>query len=117
MEHFRLIVEIASGLVILGGFLVAVCKPLRNWFKNRFVTPDQRQDDRIAAMEERQRLHDAADLALLHDKLYYLCNKHINDGSITIDDLENLDYLYRAYRDLGGNGVCENLYNRCRDLI
>ena len=51
MEIFDTIVSIASGLAILGGFLVAVCKPLRNWFKNRFVTPDQRQDDRIAAME------------------------------------------------------------------
>ena len=117
MEIFDTIVSITSGLVILGGFLAAVCKPFREWFKKKFVTPDKQQDDRIAAMEERQRLHDAADFALLHDKLYYLCNKHINDGSITIDDLENLDYLYRAYRDLGGNGVCEKLYNRCRDLI
>ena len=56
-------------------------------------------------------------LALLHDKLYYLCAKQINDiGNITADELENLTCLYEPYREMGGNGTCEHLYNECKNL-
>lgn len=56
-------------------------------------------------------------LALLHDKLYYLCGKQINElGNITPNELENLTYLYEPYKEMGGNGTCEHLYNECKSL-
>ena len=56
-------------------------------------------------------------LALLHDKLYYLCEKQINTfGNITADELENLTYLFEPYKEMGGNGTCEHLYNECKNL-
>lgn len=55
-------------------------------------------------------------LALLHDKLYYLCEKHIAAGYITIDELDNLSYLYQPYKEMGGNGTCEHLYSECKAL-
>ena len=56
-------------------------------------------------------------LALLHDKLYYLCDKQINVfGNITADELENLTYLFEPYIAMGGNGTCEQLYNECKAL-
>lgn len=55
-------------------------------------------------------------LALLHDKLYYLCEKHITAGYITIDELDNLTYLYQPYKEMGGNGTCEHLYAECKNL-
>ena len=56
-------------------------------------------------------------LALLHDKLYYLCEKQINTyENITADELENLTYLFEPYKEMGGNGTCEHLYNECKNL-
>lgn len=55
-------------------------------------------------------------LALLHDKLYYLCEKHIHAGYITVDELDNLTYLFTPYKEMGGNGTCEQLYNDCKAL-
>lgn len=55
-------------------------------------------------------------LALLHDKLYYLCEKHLTNGYITIDELDNLTYLYQPYKEMGGNGTCEHLYAECKAL-
>lgn len=55
-------------------------------------------------------------LALLHDKLYYLCEKHIQAGVISVEELENLTYIYEPYDELGGNGTCEHLYNECKKL-
>ena len=49
-------------------------------------------------------------LALLHDKMYYLCQHFIEKGTITADELENIEYLYKPYEALGGNGTCKRLY-------
>lgn len=56
-------------------------------------------------------------LALLHDKLYYLCAKQINEyENITPDELENLTCLFEPYEEMGGNGTCKHLYNECKNL-
>lgn len=57
-----------------------------------------------------------ANVALLHDKIYQQCTTFINDGWISVDDLENLDYLWRGYHNLGGNGTGEILYNKVKAL-
>lgn len=58
----------------------------------------------------------SAILALLHDKLYYLCEKHLKNGYISIEELDNIEYLYIPYEKLGGNGVIENLYDKVKKL-
>ena len=55
-------------------------------------------------------------LAILHDRLYQLCTKYIDKDEITVDELENLEYLYLSYHNLGGNGTGTALFNRCKDL-
>lgn len=55
-------------------------------------------------------------IAMLHDRLYQLCTKFIEKGEITVDELENLEYLYKSYNNLGGNGTGTALFNRCKDL-
>ena len=55
-------------------------------------------------------------IAILHDRLYQLCTKFIEKGEITVDELENLEYLYKSYNNLGGNGTGTALFNRCKDL-
>lgn len=55
-------------------------------------------------------------LALLHDRLYQACQYYIEKGSCSIDDRDNLEYMFRPYKALGGNGTGEELYNRCLAL-
>lgn len=55
-------------------------------------------------------------LALLHDKLYYLCEKHIENGYITVDELDNLTWLFEPYEEMGGNGTCRQLFEDCKRL-
>lgn len=43
---------------------------------------------------------------LLYDRLEY----YIEKGYITVEQMEDLDYLYTPYRLMGGNGTCERLY-------
>jgi len=59
---------------------------------------------------------EAGILGILHDRLQQLCTKHLENKYITVDDLENLEKLYKPYRGLGGNGTIEKLYKRCQNL-
>ena len=55
-------------------------------------------------------------LALLHDRLYQSCSFLIEQGFCTIEDRNNLEYLYTPYKALGGNGTGESLYKKCLEL-
>lgn len=55
-------------------------------------------------------------LALLHDRLYRLCQSYIKQGYVTIDQLDNLMYLWHPYERLGGNGTGKKLYDQVLQL-
>lgn len=55
-------------------------------------------------------------LALLHDRIYTECYRFLEMGYITRDGLRNLNYLYKTYHALGGNGTGTELYHRASAL-
>ena len=55
-------------------------------------------------------------IALLHNELYDKAERYIKRGGITINELDNLRYLYTPYSGLGGNGTGEKLYKTCLSL-
>lgn len=65
---------------------------------------------------EKQEVLKEGMLAILHDRIYQLCTIYIERTSITVDELENLEYLYKSYHNLGGNGTGTALYERCKNL-
>lgn len=62
--------------------------------------------------EERFKKIESANLALLHDMIYQQCSFFLEQGWISVDDLENLEYIWKGYKGLGGNGTGEALYNK-----
>lgn len=56
-------------------------------------------------------------LGLGHDKIKFLCEQHIAQGYITSDDYEDLfKYLYKPYKEMGGNGTAERLMDEIKKL-
>ena len=52
-----------------------------------------------------------------HDRIMDLGKKYIKRGYITPDEYENLvDYLYRPYADLGGNGSAARIIEEVKRL-
>lgn len=66
--------------------------------------------------EKRFVVLEAANVAILHNEIYKQCTYFIEQGEISVDDLDNLEYLWDGYHGLGGNGTGELLYNRVRTL-
>lgn len=55
-------------------------------------------------------------LALLHDRLYRACGFYIKRGFCSIEDKRNLEYMYKPYAKMGGNGICKRLFEQCMNL-
>ena len=60
----------------------------------------------LAAIPKIKALWDAV-LALLHDRIYTECYRFMELGYITRDGLRNLNYLYKTYHVMGGNGIVQ----------
>lgn len=50
---------------------------------------------------------------MLHDKLYERAERYISRGGITVQELDNLKYIYEPYAEMGGNGTGRKLYEDC----
>ena len=70
--------------------------------KNHISENDKNQSDMI--------------LGLGHDKLLFLTDKFVSRGVITMKEKRNLDYLYKPYEKMGGNGDCKIGYDACQEL-
>lgn len=56
-------------------------------------------------------------IGLGHDRIIYLGMQYISRGYITHDEYENLvDYLYKPYSIMGGNGSAERIINEVKKL-
>lgn len=55
-------------------------------------------------------------LGLAHDVLYKRLEYYLARGYVTVDELENLEYMFVPYKQLHGNGTCERLYEAVYQL-
>lgn len=76
----------------------------------------QRRDKKKDAEHARDSVESRMLLGLGHDKLIYLTDKFVRRGAITLKEKRNLEFLYKPYTDLGGNGDCKIGYDACQQL-
>lgn len=73
-----------------------------------------------AFLQKRADKKDAKNLMLLglgHDRIIDLCEKYITRGWLSHDEYENLyEYLYKPYKEMGGNGTAERLMEEVKKL-
>jgi len=73
---------------------------------------DKKKDQETANNSAQSRML----LGLGHDKIVYLTDKFVRRGSITLKEKRNLEFLYKPYADMGGNGDCKIGYDACQRL-
>ena len=64
----------------------------------------------LTCVRDKKSAEKSALLALLHDRLYYEIGRMLSEDTVKRDDYENITYLYKPYKQLGGNGTCEKMY-------
>lgn len=71
-------------------------------------------DDNLKKLKE-------ANLALLHDRIFMgnetlKIRKH-RGTKFTINELKNFEYIYNAYKSLGGNGTGDEVFKKIKDYV
>lgn len=96
--------------IVLAIFSCTGLWTLVNYFVQRhFNNKDKDQRD-LKLLKE-------ALLALLQDRLLYLCTSYISEGEIEVNQLKSLKRLYASYKDLGGNEFVHDLMNKQIDNL
>ena len=94
------IVQIAAACLGSSGLTAIVLAILqRRW------SCQDRQDAIVAGLK-----------VLTVDRVRYLGRCYILDGKISLEDRENLEEMYTAYKSLGGNGHLETIMAEVRRL-
>lgn len=100
-----------------------IFKPIRNLFSRFFLVPENEQNckidglkDEISILKEEIKLQRQCNLAILHDRIFQSCEYFIRQDEISMNELVNLDKLYKSYSGIDGNGLCEELVGRVKNL-
>ena len=95
--------EFLFGIFSMG--MVAWCGRLHEKLKQRQAEQD--------ALKEGMK-------AILHDKLFQICNTYLSLGYIPVENseeiLDNAKMIYEAYHGVGGNGTGTAIYERFAKL-
>lgn len=90
-----------------------------SWIQNRASKTKKQLEETKVQLEENHKALEIlkeANLATLHDRLYYLGKKYIDAGCISPDDYENLIQLYDPYLKLHGDGTVENMMEQIKKM-
>ena len=93
-------------LAILGGSaLAALVNQVGNavqWNRQRKASLDDQGKTRLDKLE-------AGLMAMMLDRIQYLCKRYLKDQSIDVDDRRRLHIMHECYHTLGGNGDLDKL--------
>ncbi|WP_056961222.1 hypothetical protein [Liquorilactobacillus satsumensis] len=98
----------------LGGVGV-IAWAVRNWTKYLEHKKETHQKT-MDGLHQTDNLLKAGVVAMLHHELYANCTKYLKNEYVTPGQLNDLEYIFSSYKDLGGNGTGEVLYNKVRAL-
>lgn len=79
------------------------------WKRQRAAAQEDGVDQRIKNLEQGM-------MAVLLDRIQYLCKCYIKDGSVDVDDLRRLHIMHERYHTLGGNGDLDQLMEAVNHL-
>ena len=88
-------IEVLFGLAITG---LSFCF---NSFRKKFKEQDQIKEGLVA---------------ILHDRLFQSGMYFLGKGEISVSELDNIEGIYKAYHNLGGNGTGTEIYDRVMEL-
>lgn len=95
MENILIIAQYASALTGICATILLFVKPIR--------------DRVIGTLKLREGLK-----CLLRSQMLHVYYKHHDTGSMRQYEYENFLFLYRAYKELGGNSFIDKIYDEVR---
>lgn len=117
-------IQALLGTSLIGG-VAYIIRALRKLYKEQkdqtylIVETDKRlkkTDKRLKEIEEASELRKKGLVALQHDRIYTECDRIREKGTISVEEMQNLEKLYNTYAANGGNGTAKKLYEEVIEL-
>ena len=107
MENLNVIINIIEGLSALTVVLLFCVKPFRKWF----LSSKQKEK------EESERVRDDIEVkkCLLRSDILEVYYSRRMTGEIYSYEFENVSFLYKAYKKLGGNSFIDKVWNEMQE--
>lgn len=106
--------EILSTLSVIFGLItsaftlsIMIIKPFRNWILG---IKKEKQDK-----EKEETFKRDTDKCLLRDRILSLYYQNCEQQSLKIYEYENICYMYKQYKALGGNSFVEKIWNEIKN--
>lgn len=99
----------SAGVTCIIGYL---CRE----FKKSVDDRRNEEAERIAEIKKHNAAISKAVETLCGFRLFQSYKYYIRVGGLTVQELEAMSKIYDAYKDLGGNGAIEEIYNKMRHL-
>lgn len=98
--------EVNASLAMLGfGTIGTITIGIFKFMFNTIKSDRKRIDERLDLLE-------TSNVALLGDKIFHLCQAYLKRGWVSIDELKNLERIFKSYEANGGNGTAKHLYEK-----
>lgn len=92
MEWINIIIAVCSGILTISNVIILI--------RSRLIGVKQ--------LREGQK-------CLLRSEILHIYYKHLDVGEIPQYKRQNVDYLYKAYKELGGNSFIDDVYEDIRE--
>lgn len=131
-EHFNSLLELNGVIMTLTGFSIlglvsvgfkVILKnykelKMRNEKLDEMLRKQETIQKDISELQAQGAKRQKASIASLHDHIYsnYETILSRNPQAVTMKELNNLEYLWKAYSGLGGNGTGQRMYERICNL-
>lgn len=92
---FEMIAFFAQGLTTILTLLILIIKPFRNW---------------MLGLTDKKKSDDEALKCLLRSEITRIYYKNAASKEVHSYEFENVSYLYKAYKKLGGNSFVDKIW-------
>ena len=101
----------ATQIITIIGFIFA-----SNGFWAYLTNRSQKKTVNLDQIQRDLDVQKKSNKALLHDRLTEACLLCISRSYVTPDELDNIEYMFAPYEELGGNGTVKKLVKDVRKL-
>ena len=98
-------------IITIIGFIFA-----SNGFWAFLTSRSQRKKVNLEKIEQDIEIQKKSNKALLHDRLTEVCLVCIKRKYVTPNEMDNVEYMFKPYEELGGNGTVKKLVKDVRKL-
>lgn len=99
-----------------GAAIIKLIDGVVQWKLKQKEKKDDREEKEKSDLEKKVDNLQCGVMAMMLDRIQYLCKSYIKDGEVDFDDRKRLRLMHTAYHNNGGNGDLDLLMQQVDEL-